>query len=105
MVHHALRAPCDRERDGLEHPAPHRSDGQCVGRSAERSKENKGIKKRAKKMKRYIIDYTRPDGRADFKTVTAENERHATEVFSNAGIDGWTGYNFNQYTITKIAER
>ena len=56
-------------------------------------------------MKRYIIDYTRPDGRADFKTVTAENERHATEVFSNAGIDGWTGYNFNQYTITKIAER
>lgn len=56
-------------------------------------------------METYIIDYTRPDGRADFKVVHADTERQAAEIFHSAGIDGWTGYNFNQYKITKITER
>lgn len=53
----------------------------------------------------YIIDYTRPDGRADFKTVEARNEAHAAQIFSTAGIDGWTGHNFKDYKITSISCR
>ena len=53
----------------------------------------------------YIIDYTRPDGRKDFKTVEARDEVHAVKIFSNAGIDGWTGYNFKEYKITAVSKR
>ena len=31
MVPHALRPPGDRKRERLEHPAPHRRSGECVG--------------------------------------------------------------------------
>lgn len=54
---------------------------------------------------RYIIDYIRPDGRKDFKTVEARDEAHAVKIFSNAGIDGWTGYNFKEYEITAVSQR
>ena len=53
----------------------------------------------------YIIDYIRPDGRKDFKSVEAKNEAHAAEIFSRAGIDGWTGYNFKDYKITAVSKR
>lgn len=53
----------------------------------------------------YIIDYIRPDGREDFKTVEARDEAHAARIFSNAGVDGWTGYNFKEYEITRISCR
>lgn len=53
----------------------------------------------------YIIDYTRPDGRPDFKTVEARSPEHAAEIFYNAGIDGWSGYNFKDYRITNISKR
>ena len=56
-------------------------------------------------MKTYIIDYTRPDGRKNFSTVRAESEAQAAEIFRNRGIDGWSGYNFREYTIDNIAER
>lgn len=56
-------------------------------------------------MTTYIIDYTRPDGRSNFKTVLAETAEQAVDIFLNAGIDGWSGYNFKDYTITKVSER
>lgn len=56
-------------------------------------------------MKKFIIDYIRPDGRTNFSTVLAENEKQAAEIFHSRGIDGWSGYNYNEYTITNISER
>lgn len=56
-------------------------------------------------MKTFIIDYTRPDGKKDFKCVEARTEEHAAEIFVNAGIDGWSGYNFKEYQITNISRR
>lgn len=56
-------------------------------------------------MKTYIIDYTRPDGRKNFSTVHADTEAQAAEMFSSRGIDGWSGYNYNAYTIDQITER
>lgn len=53
----------------------------------------------------YIIDYIRPDGRENFKTVEARDEAHAVNIFTNAGIDGWTGYNFKEYQITAVSKR
>lgn len=53
----------------------------------------------------YIIDYIRPDGRENFKTVEARDEAHAVKIFTNAGIDGWTGYNFKDYAITAVSKR
>ena len=53
----------------------------------------------------YIIDYTRPDGRTNFQTVRAESIEQAIEIFRNAGTDGWTGYNYKDYTITKVSTR
>ena len=53
----------------------------------------------------YIIDYTRPDGRKDFKCVEAGSPERAAEIFRNAGIDGWSGYNFKEYQITNISRR
>lgn len=37
--------------------------------------------------------------------VEARDEAHAVEIFSNAGIDGWTGYNFKEYKITAVSKR
>lgn len=56
-------------------------------------------------MDAYIIDYIRPDGRASFSTVHADNEAQAAEIFRNRGIDGWSGYNYNEYEITAITKR
>lgn len=56
-------------------------------------------------MTTYIIDYTRPDGRTNFSTVHADSETQAAEIFHGRGIDGWSGYNYNDYTIDKITER
>lgn len=56
-------------------------------------------------MKTYIIDYTRPDGRTNFTTVHCDTKDQAAEIFRNRGIDGWSGYNYNQYTIEAIIER
>lgn len=53
----------------------------------------------------YFIDYIRPDGRTDFKSVRANSIEQAIEIFRNAGTDGWTGYNFKDYKITKVSER
>ena len=53
----------------------------------------------------FIIDYTRPDGRTDFKLVRADSIEQAIEIFRTAGTDGWTGYNFRDYTITKVSTR
>lgn len=56
-------------------------------------------------MNTYIIDYIRPDGRANFSTVHADNETQAAEIFHGRGIDGWSGYNYNEYQITAITTR
>ena len=56
-------------------------------------------------MNAYIIDYTRPDGRKNFSIVHADNEAQAAEIFRNRGVDGWSGYNYNEYIITQITER
>lgn len=56
-------------------------------------------------MKTYIIDYTRPDGRTNFSTVHADTESEAVSIFQNRGIDGWSGYNYNEYKITAVTER
>lgn len=56
-------------------------------------------------MKTYIIDYTRPDGRNDFKAVIATSPEAAITAFKEAGTDGWTGYQFSEYTITNVTER
>lgn len=56
-------------------------------------------------MKTYIIDYTRPDGRRSFSTVHCDSEAEAIRIFQSRGIDGWSGYNYSQYKIDKIAER
>jgi hypothetical protein len=56
-------------------------------------------------MNTYIIDYTRPDGRTSWSTVHADTEAQAAEIFHNRGIDGWSGYNYNEYKITAITQR
>lgn len=56
-------------------------------------------------MNTYIIDYTRPDGRTNFSTVHADTEAEAVSIFKNRGIDGWSGYDYNEYTITQITKR
>lgn len=56
-------------------------------------------------MKNYIVDYVRPDGRKDFKCVTASSESKAVEIFKAAGVDGWSGCNFADCTITAVTER
>ena len=56
-------------------------------------------------MNAYIIDYKRPDGRTNFSTVHADTEAEAVHIFQNRGIDGWSGYNYNEYTITAITKR
>ncbi len=53
----------------------------------------------------YLIDYTRPDGRTNFSTVQAETEEQARDIFLSRGIDGWSGYNYNEYKITAITKR
>ena len=56
-------------------------------------------------MKTFVIDYTRPDGRKDFKVVEAADPKRALAALLAAGIDGWTGYRFSEYIITGISER
>lgn len=56
-------------------------------------------------MKTYIIDYTKPNGRTNFSTVHADSEAQARSIFLSRGIDGWSGYNYNEYTIDAITER
>lgn len=56
-------------------------------------------------MNTYIIDYVRPDGRTNFSTVHADTEAEAVSIFKSRGIDGWSGYTYNEYTITKITKR
>lgn len=56
-------------------------------------------------MKTFIVDYVRPDGRKDFSTVQANNEAEAIKTFKNRGIDGWSGYNYNEYDVVSVSER
>lgn len=56
-------------------------------------------------MKIYIIDYTRPDGRHDFTCEHCDTTEEAASRFHSRGIDGWTGFNYADYKIDKIAER
>lgn len=56
-------------------------------------------------MSTFIIDYLRPDGRKGFKIVEASTADQAVEVMQAAGIDGWTGYAFREYTILSVTER
>lgn len=56
-------------------------------------------------MKRYLIDYTRPDGSENFIGVDAETAEDAARIFHSAGIDGWYGYDYADYVITAITER
>ena len=56
-------------------------------------------------MKKYIIDYTTPDGFNNFVTVNAATLEDAIRVFRSAGIDGWTGYSFAEYEIYAVSER
>lgn len=59
----------------------------------------------AETLSTYIIDYTRPDGRQDFKTVQACSAAVAVEIFQSRGTDGWTGYDFKDYAITGVVKR
>lgn len=56
-------------------------------------------------MKTFLIDYQRPDGTKDFKAVQAETPERAVEILRAAGIDGWTGCRFSDYTVTGVTER
>ena len=56
-------------------------------------------------MKTFIIDYTRPDGRTNFSTIHSDTAAEAVSIFKNRGIDGWSGYNYNEYTIDAVTER
>jgi hypothetical protein len=56
-------------------------------------------------MKTFVIDYQRPDGRKDFKVVRATSADRALEILLAAGIDGWTGFQFREYTILGVTER
>lgn len=56
-------------------------------------------------MKNFIVDYVRPDGRQDFKVVEATSSGRALEILLAAGIDGWTGFRFAEYTILSVTER
>ncbi len=56
-------------------------------------------------MKRFLIDYQRPDGRRGFKVVEAATADRAVEIFQSAGVDGWTGYLFSSYEILAVTER
>lgn len=56
-------------------------------------------------MKNYIVDYICPDGRRDFKCVTASSKSEALVTFKAAGIDGWSGYSFADCTVTAVTER
>lgn len=56
-------------------------------------------------MKCFLIDYQRPDGRRDFKVVEAATADRAVEIFRSAGVDGWTGVLFRDYTILAVMER
>lgn len=56
-------------------------------------------------MKTYLIDYERPDGFNGFKVVEASTPETAVKTMLDAGIDGWTGYKFSEYTILAVTER
>lgn len=56
-------------------------------------------------MKRFLIDYQRPDGCRDFKVVEAATADRAVEIFQSDGMDGWTGYLFSSYEILAVTER
>lgn len=56
-------------------------------------------------MNAYIIDYERPDGRTSFSTVHANTETQAAQIFHSRGIDGWSGYDYNDYNIIAITKR
>ena len=56
-------------------------------------------------MKTFLINYQRPDGRKDFKVVETTTAEKAVEIMQGAGIDGWTGYAFKDYTVLAVTER
>lgn len=56
-------------------------------------------------MNRYLVDYTRPDGSTNFIGVDAETEQDAIRIFHNAGIDGWYGWDYAEYTVDAVTFR
>lgn len=69
-----------------------------------RKKQTTQNKEENKKMKRFIIDYTRPDGSEDFLVVEAMDRYHARQVFKNSGTDDRFGEYYSTFTITDITE-
>lgn len=53
----------------------------------------------------YTIDYVQPNGKRNFKTISAKNQWEAVKIFTTAGIDGWTGYDFKEYEIINVEKR